>query len=200
MFARKFDNVTHPDGMFVLQAASLLWPSMSARTTLEDGSTTALHDRSRRPPLDDPSRRTLATTPSRRPIPRRPLSTTPLDGTLSTTPLSTTPVVWQDRKHGEKVRLESHFDRVDVNSVDKSGESIIVTKSKCKHCDYLFTTQVSKVKKRALCHLLQVELCAGTSPSMIGLLLQIKEGSLAICNRDLSEPQKDHAGQVHHLI
>jgi len=87
--------------------------------------------------------------------------------------------VWQDRKHGEKVRLESHFDRVDVNSVDKSGESIIVTKSKCKHCGYEFTTPVSKVKKRALCH-----------------LLQIKEGSLAICNRDLSEPQKDHAGQV----
>jgi len=106
--------------------------------------------------------------------------------------------VWQDRKHGEKVRLESHFDRVDVNSVDKSGESIIVTKSKCKHCGYEFTTPVSKVKKRALCHLLQVELCAGTSLSMIGLLLQIKEGSLAICNRDLSEPsdleelQKDY--------
>ena len=71
----------------------------------------------------------------------------PRDDTLSTThpsttpfddpsrrhppddPLSTTQVVWQDRKHGEKVRLESHFDRVDVNSVDKSGESIIVTKS-----------------------------------------------------------------------
>ena len=57
---------------------------------------------------------------------------------------------------------------------------------------------MSKVKKRALCHLLQVELCAGTSLSMIGLLLQIKEGSLAICNRDLSEPsdleelQKDY--------
>jgi hypothetical protein len=98
---------------------------MSARTTLEDGSRRPLSTTA----LDDPSRRTLATTPSRRPIPRRPLSTTPLDGTLSTTPLSTTPVVWQDRKHGEKVRLESHFDRVDVNSVDKSGESIIVTKS-----------------------------------------------------------------------
>jgi predicted Zn-ribbon and HTH transcriptional regulator len=112
--------------------------------------------------------------------------------------------VWQDRKHDQKVRLESHFDRVDVNIVDKSGESKIVTKSKCKHCDYLFTTQVSKVKKRALCHLLKVELCTGTLLSLIGLLLQIKRALDHIDHifgrAQLRCLQKDHAGQVHHLI
>jgi len=94
--------------------------------------------------------------------------------------MSNTPT---DRKHDQKVRLESHFDRVDVNIVDKSGESKIVTKSKCKHCDYLFTTPVSKVKKRALCHLLKIKRALDHIDHIFG-------------RAQLRCLQKDHAGQV----